>query len=109
MVAAGHSMAAHIKKNVDEIIRRMASLARLKFPEKELPLYAAKAQAILTYMEQLADLSTEGIEPTSHGTLSTTMGLRDDVVVPSQLAAALLALAPERQENLVEVPKVIDA
>lgn len=101
-------MSAAIKKNVDEIIRRMAKLARLKFPDKELPHYAAKAEAILRYIEQLGELDTKGIEPMSHAVETKGAALRPDEVIPSELAAALLALAPEQDDHFVQVPKVLD-
>lgn len=99
-------------KNFDEVVKQVATLARLKFPEEELKRYGKKFEAILGYIEKLDELQTEGIKPTSHAISDeedVTRTLRSDKLSPSTSAEAILQIAPERDSSFIQVPKVIDS
>lgn len=90
-----------------ETIRKMAELARLKFPEGELDRFAKKAEHVLEYIEVLNELDTAGMEPTSHASL-TVNAFREDTVRPFGKPEKITAIAPAHFHNLFEVPQVID-
>lgn len=90
-----------------EIIKKMARLARLSFPEKELARYTEKVTAVLEYVKQLNDLDTKGIEPTSHA-VEVLGKPREDVVCEPALADGIISNAPARDEMFYQVPRVIE-
>ena len=91
------------KKDVIET----AELARLEFQESELEKFTEQLGNILEYIEDLNELDTEGIEPTSHGVEIPTP-LREDKVVQLITSEEALQNAPEKDDGFFVVPKVIE-
>ncbi len=91
-----------------EEVEKIADLARLKISHEEADKLAGQLSNILTLMEALNRLDTEGIEPTSHAQDEGTP-LREDVVVKNTVRDAILDQAPEREDTLFKVPKVIQS
>ncbi|MFH1830786.1 MAG: Asp-tRNA(Asn)/Glu-tRNA(Gln) amidotransferase subunit GatC [Pseudomonadota bacterium] len=100
---------ADSRKNTDigDDVKRMASLAKLKFDPSELGTYADKAKAVLSYVDQLNELDTSGIEPTSHA-VEMQAHLRKDEVIRSDIQEEILDVAPARDGKFIQVPKIID-
>lgn len=99
------------KPPITETIRKMATLAKIRLRDDELATYAAKMQAILTYVDQLGKLDTKDVEPMSHAIAHDPdpfASLRSDEAKNSPAAPAILSLAPERDGNYITVPKVVD-
>ncbi len=88
-------------------VQHVASLARLKLDEAELAQFAAQLDTILTYIQQLQAVSTDGVEPTSH-VLRLANITRPDVLQPSVAPEDVLRLAPARHGQLIKVPRVIE-
>lgn len=88
-------------------VRQLAMLSALELSEAELASLTDDVANILTYVEDLERLDTEGVEPTYQVTdLSNVM--RDDVAAPSPVGQqGLLDLAPSRQGSSIKVPKVL--
>lgn len=90
-----------------EALQKIAHLARLEVrPEEEAELLHS-LNGVLTWMEQLNEVDTTGVEPLTHISGETNV-LRDDVVgnhLPRQQA---LANAPQHDEQFFEVPKVLE-
>ena len=84
----------------------VARLARLHLEFAETDRLTSQLEAILAYIRQLQQLSTDQVEPTSH-VVPLGNVLRADAVTPSLPAETVLALAPDRQRNFVRVPKII--
>lgn len=89
----------------DEVLK-IARLARLELSSGEVDLYASQLSAILDYVEKLRSLDVEGIEPTAHAVLVPTP-FREDVAVKDATFGRSLVNAPDREDNLFKVPKVI--
>jgi aspartyl-tRNA(Asn)/glutamyl-tRNA(Gln) amidotransferase subunit C len=87
--------------------RRVATLARLAVPEESLPTFATQLSAILGYIEQLNELDTDGVEPTSH-TLDLKNVFRDDATVRRFADGVWTKNAPSADQGHLRVPKVID-
>jgi aspartyl-tRNA(Asn)/glutamyl-tRNA(Gln) amidotransferase subunit C len=67
----------------------------------------ADLSAILTYIDKLNELDTEGVEPTAQvGEAGTPM--RQDRITNQAAAEAMLANAPSRNGQFFRVPKIID-
>jgi aspartyl-tRNA(Asn)/glutamyl-tRNA(Gln) amidotransferase subunit C len=90
-----------------EQVRHVAELARLALtPEDEVRL-GTQLSAILTAMEALRGVDTEGVEATSH-VWAEAAPLREDSPRPSLGAKAAVANAPAKLGTRFAVPKVIE-
>ena len=95
-----------MKLGKDEV-EKVAVLARLSLSPKECEKYAAQLSQILEYVEQLNELDTSKVEPTSHAVDMPTP-VREDVNQPCLTQEEALANAPQRFQGGVKVPRVID-
>lgn len=94
---------------IDEA-RHVAELARLTFSDAEFADLTRHFEKILSHVEKLRELPTDGVEPTAHA-VDVTAPLRDDVVgnpADQQNTDALLANAPDRKVGFFRVPKIIE-
>lgn len=88
-------------------VQHLAQLSSLQLSDDETDALQADISTILTYIQQLAELDTTGVEPTYQVTGLQNVW-RDDVVVDSAVhREQLLALAPEATNHQVKVPKVL--
>lgn len=93
---------------VDEaLVRRLAHLARLRITDDEARLYSGQIAEILSYVEQLQSVNTDGVAPLTHP-LDVTNILREDEPRPSLDAERALAAAPQREGDFFRVPPVLD-
>jgi aspartyl-tRNA(Asn)/glutamyl-tRNA(Gln) amidotransferase subunit C len=90
-----------------EQVRYVAELARLELAPGEEELFTGQLNAILGYMEQLAELDTEGVEPTAH-VLDLANVMRDDEPRPCLPTEEALANAPAQEKGHFAVPKIIE-
>ena len=88
-------------------IEQIAQLARLNLKGAEKEKLAKDLQSILAYVDQLKELNTENVSPTSH-VLPIENVFRKDEVKPSHVRDAVLEHAPKREVNFFKVPKVIE-
>ena len=90
-------------KDVEDVAR----LARLELSDADKERMRRELDGILTYIDKLRALDTEGVEPTSHAIPMTNV-MRDDTPRPSLPQDAMLANAPERSGEFFRVPKIIE-
>lgn len=88
-------------------VQYVANLARLELTDEELENLTKQLDGILTYMNKLNELDTEGIEPLSH-VLPLKNVYREDKVAPSLPVEEALKNAPGREGRFFKVPKVIE-
>ena len=88
-------------------VRAVAALARLSFSAEEEQQLTGELNRLLEYMEKLAELDTDLVEPTSH-VVPITNAFRPDEVRPFPDGGELLAAAPHRQDGYFRVPRIID-
>lgn len=88
-------------------VEHVANLARLEFNEEEKRRLTGHLAKILDYIDQLNELDTENVEPTSH-VIPVKNVIRPDVVKPSLSKEEALANAPSNVDGLFEVPKIIE-
>lgn len=88
-------------------VRHLAQLSNLQLSEEEIQNLQVDLDNILTYIDQLAELDTTGVEPTYQVTGLENVW-RDDVVEQSTVTREkLLELAPDMADNAVKVPQVL--
>jgi aspartyl-tRNA(Asn)/glutamyl-tRNA(Gln) amidotransferase subunit C len=94
-----------------EDVVRVADLAYLDLSEAELETYRAQIDDILEYIGQLNELDTTNVAPMAQvltGDQAADATLREDLVVPSTVAADILKQAPDPEPPYFRVPKVIE-
>lgn len=87
-------------------IERVAELARLNLKPEEKQKLEKDLGAILSYVQKLSALDTEGVEPTSH-VLNMENVFRKDECMPSDAAEKALAHAPHADGRFFKVPKIV--
>lgn len=95
------------KEDMGKLVEKMASLARLHFDAAKLGDFVRKAEAVLSYIDQLSELDTTGIDPTSHAADFTTE-LRKDAARDSGMQEDILESAPAKDGSFVLVPRVLE-
>jgi aspartyl-tRNA(Asn)/glutamyl-tRNA(Gln) amidotransferase subunit C len=94
-----------------EQVRDIAVLARLQLSDAELQEMARQLGAIVDYVAQLQQVSTDGVEPLAHA-LPVANVFRPDEPAPSLSVEEALANAPDRRSNRGEqfygVPAVLE-
>jgi aspartyl-tRNA(Asn)/glutamyl-tRNA(Gln) amidotransferase subunit C len=94
--------------SVDEnMVRRIANLARIGVTDDEVPALAKELSAIIGFVEQLSELDTDGVKPLTSAVDAKIRG-REDVVNDGGYAEDVLANAPEKDDAYFAVPKVVE-
>ena len=89
-----------------EEILHIAELANLKLQDEEIPEYLKNLQDILNFANVVNKAPTEGLD-TSVGSLDNFNVFRKDEVKIFEDNKALLQNAPEEEDNMFRIPKVI--
>lgn len=89
-----------------EEVKHVANLARLAITEEEAEKFAAQLAAITDFAEQLNELDTTNVEPTTH-VLPLVNVLREDVAVKGLDREVMMKNVKEQQDGLVKVPPII--
>lgn len=92
--------------SADEVTA-IARLARLEIEAADIPGYAEQLSRILSFVEQMNAADTDGVEPMAHP-LDITARLRPDVVTESNQREVFQAHAPQVENGLYLVPRVIE-
>jgi aspartyl-tRNA(Asn)/glutamyl-tRNA(Gln) amidotransferase subunit C len=88
-------------------VEHVARLARLELSEADKERMRRELDSILSYIDKLRALDTEGVEPTAHAIPMTNV-MRDDMPRPSLSQDDMLANAPERSGEFFRVPRIIE-
>jgi len=94
-------------KITTELVEHVSALARLELPEGEKAAMAVQLEQIVGYMDVLARLDTNEVEPMSH-VFPLKNVMRPDTVEPSMDREALLANAPAPDREAFLVPKTVE-
>ena len=90
-----------------EQVRHIAKLARIAMSDEELDRLLPELNKILGWVEQLAEVNTDGVEPLT-AVIDQKLRLREDAVTDGNIRDEVLANAPEAQHGFFAVPKVIE-
>ena len=90
-----------------DLIKYLESLARINLSEEEEKTVGAQLQDILTYIDMLNELDTQGVEAMSHSFPLNNV-FRKDEVKPSMAPEEIVANAPESRDGAFVVPKTVD-
>ncbi len=87
-------------------VEKVSLLGRLLLSESELDTMTTQLTRVVGYVEQLAEVNTNGIEPMAHAVELHNV-FRDDALAPSLPRDAALANAPKRDSECYRVPAVL--
>lgn len=87
-------------------IAHVANLARLNLEGDSIELFTKQVGDILAYIEKLNHLNTDEISSTSHA-IAITNAFREDEIGSSISTEAALSNAPETENKMFVVPRVI--
>ncbi len=88
-------------------VAHIAKLARIRVPEDDLEALSGELSNILTWVEQLNELDTEGVEPMT-SVVAMELPRRADVVSDGGCPDKIVANAPEAAHGYFAVPKVVE-
>jgi aspartyl-tRNA(Asn)/glutamyl-tRNA(Gln) amidotransferase subunit C len=91
--------------SADEV-RHVATLARLALTDDEVASLAPQLSQILAYAEQVGEVAAEDVPPTTHPFPLRNV-TRADERQPSLPAAAVLAGAPQVEDDRFAVPRIV--
>ena len=94
-------------KVTKEDLDNVAVLSRLSIAEEDTERYLGNLDKILTYMDNLSELDTENVKPTTYA-LPMQNVFRKDEVKESLDREAALANAPLKEDGYFKVPKVLE-
>ena len=95
-----------MKITKDEVLY-VADLARLNLDEADIEKFAGQIGEILDYVDQLNEVDTVNVKPTSHA-ISLTNAFREDELQAHLEREQVLANAPEKEDGSFIVPKIIE-
>lgn len=94
--------------HIDEkTVRKIAELSRLDLKDEQVAPYQESLGQILSWVEQLSEVNTDGVEPLTSVHISE-MPQRDDIINDGGQANCVLANAPDKDLNMFAVPKVVE-
>ncbi len=88
-------------------VRTIANLARLEVRDDELDHLAGELSNIIHFVEQLAEVNTDGVAPMT-SVANMELPRRVDEVTDGGCQDKILANAPEQQDGFFLVPKVVE-
>ncbi|MBT4832020.1 MAG: Asp-tRNA(Asn)/Glu-tRNA(Gln) amidotransferase subunit GatC [Porticoccaceae bacterium] len=88
-------------------IEKLATLARIAIDDSTINEVSERLGSVLELVDQLQAADTSGVDPMSHP-MQATQRLREDEVKELNQREALQATAPDTEDGLFLVPKVIE-
>ena len=91
----------------DATVRKIAHLSRIAVPDQEVEHLRGELNAILAFVEQLAEVDVEVVEPMTSVT-PMVMKKREDRVTDGGIMNDILRNAPLAEGPYFAVPKVVE-
>ena len=86
---------------------KLGKLARISIRDDKLNNLSKDLHSILEFVDQLKEIKTDQVDPTSNS-LNQKLEVRDDKVENKNSTEDVLENAPEKEMNFFVVPKVIE-
>jgi aspartyl-tRNA(Asn)/glutamyl-tRNA(Gln) amidotransferase subunit C len=87
-------------------VQKVADLARLRLTDAEEIAFTTQLSSILDYFEQLSNLDTENVEPTTRA-IELSNITRPDELQPTVDPETMLQEAPEPEGEFFRVPQIL--
>ncbi|WP_152656690.1 Asp-tRNA(Asn)/Glu-tRNA(Gln) amidotransferase subunit GatC [Oceanobacillus sp. CFH 90083] len=90
-----------------EQVKHVANLARLEFDDEAVEQMANELSSIIGYAEQLNELDTENVKPTTH-VLDLKNVMRKDEPKKWITQEEALKNAPDQKDGQIRVPSILE-
>lgn len=90
-----------------DTVKHVAHLARLAVTDEEVSQMTKDLDEIITFAEQLNELDTTNVKPTSH-VLEMVNVLREDKAKEGLPIEKVTKNAPDHYDGLIRVPSIMD-
>jgi len=90
-----------------DTVRRIAHLARIAVADEEVEHLRGELNAMLAFVEELAELDVGGVEPMT-SVIPMALKEREDRVTDGGIAEDILRNAPAAENHFFLVPKVVE-
>ena len=91
----------------EKTVRKVARLANIEIADNDVERIGDELSGILAWIEQLAEVNTDSVEPLAN-VANIELSLRKDEVTDGDCADKVLANAPEETQGFFVVPKVVE-
>ncbi|MBM7662749.1 aspartyl-tRNA(Asn)/glutamyl-tRNA(Gln) amidotransferase subunit C [Bacillus mesophilus] len=88
-------------------VKHVAHLARLAITEDEAEMFRKQLDDMITHAEQLNELNTDNVEPTTH-VLHMKNILREDKPEKGLPIEEVLKNAPDQKDGQIRVPAILE-
>ncbi len=88
-------------------VRDLASLVRIELTDTEVEEFRVELASILSHIDALSEIDTEGVPPTNNGADLLNVEAEDESQ-PAMPREEILANAPQREDNYFRVHAVLD-
>lgn len=89
------------------LVQHVAHLAKLEFNEADLEKFTKQLAEIIQMEDELAQVDTTNVKPTTHISRQKTTFRADDNQVTNS-RNELLKNVPEQKDGLIKVPAILD-
>lgn len=91
--------------DIDQV-RKVANLARLELSDSEQAQFTSQLNGILEYVQQLDELDTTNVPPTTRAIEVSNITRPDQLEIFAD-RELILESAPDREEDFFRVPKIL--
>ncbi|APH06467.1 Asp-tRNA(Asn)/Glu-tRNA(Gln) amidotransferase subunit GatC [Bacillus weihaiensis] len=88
-------------------VKHVANLARLAITEEEAELFSKQLDSIISFAEQLNEVDTENVKPTTH-VLEMKNIMREDEPKKGLDNEEVLKNAPDQEDGYFRVPSILE-
>jgi len=92
----------------ETLLQRLEKLSYLQIPEEQREEMISQLSEIVSFVDNLSELSTEGINPTFAMNSASTPLRDDNGYVNSAINENIFAHAPNARDQFFIVPKIIE-
>lgn len=104
---SGDSIDSKKSKISKEEVIKLAKLSNLELTEEEISKYQTEVSSILEMIAKLNEIDVDGVEPTYQVSGNQNVMREDQIYEDAVPAEKLLNLAPRKNKNQIEVPKIL--
>ena len=87
-------------------VRKVEQLSRLELQEDQIETYTKQLEEILSYVDQLQEIDTKNIPPTTRA-VEVVNAMREDSIEVNSSREDILNQAPHREGDFFRVPKIL--
>jgi aspartyl-tRNA(Asn)/glutamyl-tRNA(Gln) amidotransferase subunit C len=88
-------------------VMKLAKLSRLALSEDEVAKYVGEVSTILTFVDQLSSINTDGVEPTYQVNYLHNVMRSDEIVDYGTTKESLMSNAPSTKDGMFKVRRMV--